>query len=150
MSFEVSPVEVWVGELEDRAGALASTLAQIMMCAGANLEFVVVRPSPDHPGRSILYLAPLTTPEQCRIAQQVGLHRAENIHALRLVGEDRPGLFAGISGTLAQADINIVGVTAAAAAGTAITYLRFENRRLAEAAANLLSPVLCEGVLNPA
>ena len=144
MSFEVSPVEIWVGELEDRPGALASTLAQIMMCGGANLEFLVVRPSPEHPGRSIVYLAPLSTPEQQQAATQVGLHRAERMFALRLIGGDRPGLFAGLAGTLAQADVNIVGVSAAAANGVAISYLRFESQQSADAAARLLRPMLCD------
>lgn len=141
-TIDVTSVQVWAGELDDRPGALASLLAQITLCARANIEFIVARPAPDHPGRSILYIAPLTTAEQQEAASAVGLRRAEQMHVLRLVGGDRPGLFAGVAGTLAQADINIHGVSAAAANGVAILYLRFATAAEAGAARELLTHVL--------
>ena len=144
MSFEVSPVEIWVGELEDRPGALASTLAQIMMCGGANLEFLVVRPSPEHPGRSIVYLAPLSTPEQQQAATQVGLHRAERMFALRLIGGGEHFGLPRPARPLAPAGGKIAGGSAGAGAGGGASYLRFESQQSADAAARLLRPMLCD------
>lgn len=143
MSFEITPVEVWVGELEDRPGALASKLAHIQVAASANLEFAIARPLMEKPGFGVLYIAPLVGEKQQRVAREVGLHRSISIHAIRLVGPDRPGLIAGIAGTLAQADINITGLSAAAAEGRAIIYLRFESAQKASEAAETLRPLLC-------
>jgi len=143
MSIDISSVDVWAGELEDRPGALASVLAQVTLCAGANLEFLVARPSPERPGCSILYVAPLNGPAQEDAAREAGLKRATHMHVLRLVGADRPGLLAGVAGTLAQADINIVGLTAASAKDISILYVRFASATDAQAAARLLAPVLC-------
>lgn len=144
MSFEISRVDVWAGELEDRPGALASKLAHLMMRAQANLEFVIARPSQDKPGRSVLYVAPLVGEQQEEVAQEVGLRRSKSINALRLVGPDRPGLAAGIAGTLASADLNITGLTASATQGQAIVYVRCASAEEIDAAIEVLTPVLCE------
>lgn len=142
MPFEITPVDVWTGELEDRPGALASKLAHIQVAAGANLEFAIARPLVEKPGFGVLYIAPLVGEKQRRVAEEIGLHRSSSIHAIRLVGPDRPGLIAGIAGTLAQADINITGLSAAAAEGRAIIYLRFESAEKAGEAAEVLRPLL--------
>jgi hypothetical protein len=141
-AFEIARVQVWVGELEDRPGALASKLAHLMTAGGANLEFIIARPLKDQPGRGLLYVAPLLKPEATRIARDIGLHPSETIHALRLAGPDRPGLVAGIAGTLAESGINITGLTAAATQGRAIAYLRFSSPADADAAATVLTPAL--------
>jgi hypothetical protein len=142
MSFEISRVDVWAGELENRPGALSSRLAHIMMTAEANLEFVITRPTREQPGRGVVYLAPLTTPEQEQAALDVGLHKAETMYTLRVVGPDRPGLAAGIAGTLAQASINITGLSAAAARDAGVVYIRFDTAEDAQAALDVLAPFL--------
>ena len=142
MAFEISRVDIWSGELEDRPGALASTLAKIMMLAEADLDFIIVRPRPDKPSRSVLYLAPIEGPEQIKAAENAGLHKSASIHAVRLVCPDHPGLAAGIAGTLAQADLNITGMSAAAKRGVAIAYLRFATNEDADAAMEVLTRIL--------
>jgi hypothetical protein len=42
MAYTVKKVDVWAGEIADRPGGLASTLAALSS-AGANIEFVVAR-----------------------------------------------------------------------------------------------------------
>lgn len=142
MDFEVARVDIWAGQLEDRPGALASKLANIIMIAAANLEFIVARPARDRPGRGVLYLAPLSGPEQTRAAEESGLHRADSMYVVRLSGPDRSGLAAGIAGTLAQADLNIVGVSAAAVDGRVLMYLRFATEQEAVAAVDVLKAEL--------
>lgn len=143
MSFEIAPVDVWVGEIEDRPGRLSSKLAHIMMSAGANLEFVVARPSHEHSGSGVLFLAPISGPDQSRAAHEVGLHKSDEMHVLRLCGPDRSGLAAGLAGTLAQAEINITGLTAAAVGDRALLYVRFATRDELQAAREALTSVLC-------
>lgn len=138
MEFQISRAAVWAGELEDRPGALASKLANLIMIAQANLEFIVARPAHERPGRGVLFVAPLTGPEQARAAAESGLSRAEGMHVVRLSGPDRPGLAAGIAGTLARDDLNIVGVSAAAVDGRVLMYLRFASARDAAAAETAL------------
>lgn len=139
MAVEITRAEIWVGELEDRPGALASTLAKVMMIAGADLDFVLVRPEADSPGQSVLFVTPLLGPEQIQAARDAGLRCSDSMHALRLECPDRPGLAAGLAGTLAQADINIVGMSAAATKGNALAYLRFATEAEAEEAVSVLA-----------
>lgn len=145
MPFQISEVDVWAGELENRPGALASKLAHIMQVAGASLEFVIARPAHDKPGAGVLFVAPLDDERQARIAEEVGLHKTRSIHALRLTGPDHPGLAAGIAGTLSAASINVTGMTAAAVDGRAVIYIRFATPDDAAHAAAILKPVLCGG-----
>lgn len=140
--YEITPVDVWVGEVEDRPGGLSSKLARLMMCAGANLEMIIARPAPERPGCGVIYLAPLRTSEQMAAAREVGLHKSENMHCLRLVGPDRAGLAAGIAGTLADAEINIKGLSATGSGGRAVVYLRFDSQEDAVAARAVLARAL--------
>lgn len=144
MPSEVSRVDIWAGELEDRPGALASMLARLQMLAQIDLDFIIARLAHDKPGRGVVYLAPLAEPDQQRAATEAGLHRSQSIHAVRVVGPDRPGLAAGLAGTLAAGDLNLVGMSAAAKRGVAIVYLRFASKADAEAAVTLLAESLSE------
>lgn len=142
MAFEITPVDVWAGELEDRPGALASKLAKIIMIAEADLEFVLLRPLCEKPGRAVLFLAPLIGPEQTQAAEDAGLHKCDSMHVLRLVGPDRRGLAAGIAGELEHADVDVAGLTAAATHGNVVIYIRFATAEDVAAAAKVLGPKL--------
>lgn len=144
MAFEVAQVDIWAGELEDRPGALASMLARLQMLAQIDLDFIIARLAHDKPGRGVVYLAPLAEPDQQQAATEAGLHRSQSIHAVRVVGPDRPGLSAGLAGTLAAGDLNLVGMSAAAKRGVAIVYLRFAAAADAAAAVRLLTSSLAE------
>ena len=140
MGYEITRVDVWAGEMEDRPGALASKLEAVQR-AGADLEFIVARRQPERPGTGVLFVAPLHGPEQTRAAEQAGLTRT-HIHSLRIVGPDRPGLAAGIARTLADAGLNIIGVSAAAFDDKALIYLRFETEDEVVQAARILTSKL--------
>lgn len=125
MPYEITRIDVWSAELEDHAGALADKLAAVMS-VGANLDFVIVRPTAEKPGRGVLFLAPLIGREQTDAAAGAGISKA-NIHALRIIGPDRPGLTAGIAKTLADAKINIAGLSGAGLADKSLFYIRFAS-----------------------
>lgn len=124
MGFEITRADVWSGVLEDRPGALAKKLEAVMR-AGANLDFVIVRPDDANPGRGVLFLAPLYGEQQHAAAREAGLEISQSIHALRIAGPDRPGLAAGIARTLADEMLSIRGMSAAAVGDRCIVYLRF-------------------------
>ena len=59
MTHEITTVDLWFGEVEDRPGALAEKL-EALLRAGANLEFAIMRPASDVlVGTSLLFVAPL-------------------------------------------------------------------------------------------
>ncbi len=137
MGFEITKVDVWVGELEDRPGALCEKLGAVMR-AGANLEFMIVRPLSEGPGRGVLFIAPLRGEDQARAAEEVGL-RKSRVQVLRIEGPDRPGLGAGIACTLANAGINIRGLSASALGERCLFYIRFDSDTDLVRAAQLLT-----------
>src|SRR5512143_178449 len=101
MAFEITTVDVWTAELDDRPGTLAERM-EALQRAGANLEFVILRPSADVMANTgLLFVAPVVGAAQCRAAEDVGLQKDMSLHALRVVGPDQPGLVAGIARLLA-------------------------------------------------
>jgi hypothetical protein len=141
MAFEITRVDVWAGEIEDRPGELARKLATLQR-AGADLEFSIVRPVAKSGGRGVLFVAPLVGTEQTQAAEEAELAKADSLHVLRLVGPDRPGLLAGIAQTVANAGLNIDGLSAAAMAERCVIYLRFASDEAARKAAQVLTASL--------
>ena len=52
MALQISKVDVWAGEIEDRPGGVGEKL-EVLSEAGANLEFVISRRAPERPGRGV-------------------------------------------------------------------------------------------------
>ena len=141
MAFEITRVSVWAGEIEDRPGALAETL-EVLQRAGADLEFAIVRPSAPLSGVGVLYVAPLIGREQTAAAEEAGLRKAESLDSLRVTGPDRPGLLAGMSRVLANAGINISGLSLASLGERCVVYFRFERLADTDRAAEVLARAL--------
>lgn len=142
MSYEITTVDLWFGEVEDRPGALAEKL-ETLMRAGANLEFAIMRPASDVlAGTSLLFVAPLIGEAQTQAAREAGLDRSGSLHALRIIGPDQPGQVAGMARTLADAGIRVSGLWAAAIGDRSVQYLRLESGADAKRAAQLLAPRL--------
>lgn len=141
MAFEITRVDVWAGEVLDRPGALADKL-EALQHAGANLDFTIVRPSADMSGAWVLFVAPLVGADQIKAAEEVGVQKSGSLHTLRIVGPDRPGLIAGIARTLADAGIEISGLSAAALEDRCLLHIRLESGADAKRAARILAPRL--------
>lgn len=141
MAFEISKADVWAGDVADRPGALAEKL-EALERAGANLDFVIVRPSAGLPGTGVMFVAPLHGAAQQQAAEDAGLRRTAGMHVLKIVGPDRPGLGAGISRTLAKSGLNISGLSAAAVADRCIFYIRLASDEDVRKAAQLLTSTL--------
>lgn len=142
MAFEITTVDVWAGEVDDRLDALAEKL-EALQRAGANLEFAILRPSPDvTSGASLLFVAPLIGAEQTKAAESVGLAPPAGRHTLRIIGPDRPGLLAGATRALAEAGIRVDGLWAARIEDHAVQYVRVESGPDAKRSAQLLARLL--------
>jgi hypothetical protein len=141
VKYEISRVEVWSGEVRDRQGALADMLKGVLD-AGADLDFIIARPSPVKPSTGILYLAPLEGEAQLKAAQEAGLHPSSHIESLRVEGPDRQGLAEQIAHTIADAGINVSGFTGGRMGDRCVMYIRFEHLADLVSAQELLSAKL--------
>jgi hypothetical protein len=141
MAYSVKKVDVWAGEIADRPGGLASTLAA-MNKAGANIEFVVARRAPDKPGTGVVFLTPIKGAKQKGAAQQAGLATSDSLHSVRIEGPDRAGLGAKMMDALAAAGINVRGISAAALGRRAVSYLAFDSAADSETAVRILKKTL--------
>jgi hypothetical protein len=141
MAYNVKKVDVWAGEIADRPGGLASTLAAVNK-AGANIEFVVARRAPDKPGTGVVFLTPVKGAKQKAAAQQAGLATSESLHSVRVEGPDRAGLGAKMTDALAAAGINVRGISAAALGRRAVSYLAFDSAADSDSAVRILKKTL--------
>lgn len=137
MAYKISKVDVWAGSIADRPGGLAGTL-EALSRAGASLEFVIARRSPDRPGEGVVFLAPLRGAAQTRAAKGAGLTKATRLYSLRLEGPDKPGLGAKIARLVAEAAINLRGLSAAAMGRRCVVYFAFDSAADANRAAKVL------------
>src|SRR5437764_13878131 len=109
MPLQIRRIQAWCGEIPDRPGAAAGKLAYLNR-AGADLEFIFTRPNPNKPGTSVLFLAPVTGPEQMEAARAGALGPALDVAMLCVEGDNRPGLSYQIMAGLAVAGINLRGI----------------------------------------
>jgi predicted amino acid-binding ACT domain protein len=137
MSLKVTKMDVWSGEIRDQPGGLAGVLRELA-ATGASLEMLVARRQPDRPGSGIVFLAPVKGRAAIGAAAVAGLSPTAGVSALRVEGTDRPGLGARMTGAIADAGINLRGLSAAVVGGRFAAYLAFDSREDAEKAAKAM------------
>lgn len=141
MPYSIRKVDVWVAEIDDRPGGLAEKL-EALAKAGANLEFIISRRAPDKPGKGVVFLTPVRGTKQTRAATEAGFSTTDSLHSLRVEGPDRPGLGTKMTGVLADAGINLRGLSAAALGRKSVAYFAFDNAADAANAVKLLRKAL--------
>lgn len=141
MAYTISKVDVWAGEIADRPGGLGSTM-EALSNAGANLEFLISRRAPERPGTGVVFLTPIKGAKQKKAAQAAGLNTTDSLHSVRVEGPDRPGLGMKMTRAVADAGINLRGVSAAALGRRAVTYLAFDSADDANTAIRALKKAL--------
>lgn len=135
MAFDIAKIDIWVGELPDRPRALQAKL-EVLAGAGANLEFVIARRGGR--GKAVVFMAPIKGAAQIRAAEDACLKKAESMYALRIEGPNQAGLGERITRALADAGLNLHGVSAAAIGGRSVTYVRFASTEALRAARQAL------------
>ncbi|MBP7937252.1 MAG: amino acid-binding protein [Phycisphaerae bacterium] len=141
MAYTITKVDVWAGSMKDQPGGLACKL-ETLSEAGANLEFVIARRCPDKPGTGVVFLAPLQGASQTRAARKAGLSKAASLRSIRLEGPDKPGLGTKITRLLAEAKVNLRGLSAAALNRRSVVYFAFDSAADAGKAARVLKKAL--------
>ena len=137
MVLNVTRVDVWAASMEDRPGGLAEKLGALAK-AGAQLEFVIARRASERPGTGVVFVTPLKGAAQIGAAKKAGFEKTKSLHSLRVEGPDRPGLGAKMTQAMAQAGVNLRGLSAAAIGPRCVVHLAFDSTADAAKAARLL------------
>ena len=134
---DVKRVDVWAAALKDEVGNL-STVLKGLSDAGANLDFVIARRTASKPGEGVVFVTPLEGDAVVEAAKGMGFNVTESVQAVRLEGNDAPGVGADITCKLADAGINLRGFSAAVTGGKFIAYVGFDNAGDADKAVEIL------------
>jgi hypothetical protein len=138
MALSVERVDVWAATIKDQPGGLARTLAPLAE-AGADLEFIIARRAPDKPGTGVVFVTALTGGAQKEAAKKAGFAVADSLHSVRVEGENRPGIGAELTKKLADAGVNLRGLSAAVMGGRFIMHLALDNTEDAEKTMSVLT-----------
>jgi hypothetical protein len=138
MGFKLERVHIWSGEIADKAGGMASTLAPLAQ-AGANLEFISTRRQPDRPGTGVLYIAPVTGPAQVRAARAAGLVETHETVVLRVEGDNEAGLGSRLTQQWATAGISLQSLAMAVLGNKFVAFAAFDTVTDANKAAQILA-----------
>ena len=133
----VKKLAVWTGEIDDRVGGLASKLEPLAR-AGVDLQFLVARRQPHLPGRGVVFLSGISGAKGSKAAAAAGLTKAGDVVALRVEGPNQAGAAYQITRRLADAGINLRGVSAGVMGKKFQLFLAFDNAADADKAARTL------------
>lgn len=137
MKLKVSRTDTWAATIDDRPGGLADKLAALA-AAGANLEFIIARRAPEQRGSGVVFVTPLKGAKQIKAAEAAGFQKTASLHSLRVEGADKPGMGAKLTGALADAGINLRGLSAAALGNRSVTHLALDTAQDAAKVATVL------------
>lgn len=137
MPLKISKVEVWVGDIVDVPGGLAKVLRPVA-AAGANLECVIARRKPEHAGKGSVFVTPIKGAKATAAAKAAGLSAATGIATLRVEGADKPGLGGKITAAIAEAGVNVRGVSMAVIGRNFVAYIGLDSPADANKAARAL------------
>jgi hypothetical protein len=126
MAIKVSKADVWAVSIDDRAGGLARKLDPLAR-AGANLEMVLARRTPENPGQGMLFITPIKGGKATKAAQEVGMGKPDTIHSVRVEGGDKPGLGAKIAAALGDAGISIRGMSGVAIGKKFVSFIACDS-----------------------
>jgi len=126
MALQVSRVDVWAASIEDAPGSLAGKLVALTE-AGANLEFVIARRSAEKPGTGVVFVTPIKGAGQARAAKKAGFAKTKSLHSVRVEGLDKKGQGSKITQALAEAGINLRGLSAAAIGRKFVAHLALDS-----------------------
>ena len=137
MSFTVTKVDIWTSKIEDKPGGLAKVLGALGN-AGGSLDCVIARRDPSKPGTGVVFLTPAKGAAVRKAAQSVDLAPSKNVATLKVEGDDAGGLGGRIATAIADAGINLRGVSAAVIGRKFVAYFGFDSGADATKAARAL------------
>ena len=100
-----------------------------------------IAPNPHKPATSVLFLAPITGPEQMQAARDASLGPALDVTMLCVEGDHRTGISYEIMSGLAIAGINLRGIAVSALGARFVAYLAFDDADVATMATQILATI---------
>lgn len=137
MGMSVQRVDVWAASIADKPGGLAAVLSSLRD-VGADLDFIVARRAPEKRGTGVVFVAPLQGDEVIEAATNLGFDLTNSLHSLRIEGANKPGRAAVLTGKLAEAGINLRGLSAATTGEKFIMYIAVDSEADADRALGIL------------
>jgi predicted amino acid-binding ACT domain protein len=86
----------------------------------------------------VVFVTPLKGAKQIKAAEAAGFQKTDSLHTLRVEGADKPGVGLKLTQALAQAGINLRGLSAAALGKRYVSYLALDTAADAAKAAAAL------------
>ena len=126
MMFKTTKMDVWVAPIDDAPGELAQLL-RAMADHGVDLDSVLARREATVKGKGVVFLASRHGGVELPRLEQAGLRAASHIATLKIEGEDRPGLGAELVRVMADAGINLHGLTANVIGRKFVCYVSFDS-----------------------
>ena len=137
MELLVEHAQVWAAALQDKPGAMAGKLTTLAE-AGADLGFIIARRAPDKPGTGVVFVTPLRGDHDIEAAVNEGFRVSGSLHAVRVEGDNRPGIAAEVARHLATAGLNLRGASAAAIGNRSVMHFAFDTNEDAQEAMRVL------------
>ena len=137
MELIVEREDVWAASIEDTHGALANKLG-VLAEAGADLDFIIARRSPERPGQGVVFVTPLRSDQEVEAATQVGFAVTSRMHSIRVEGKNAPGLAAKLAQKIGQAGVNLRGLSAGVIGTGFVLHLAFDSQENADKAIQIL------------
>jgi len=136
MAYEVTKVEVWTREIDDRAGSLAAALEPLAK-AGVDLVFMIARRYTHVAGKAVVFVGGIAGPAT-KAAETAGFKRASGLVGLRVEGPNKPGDAYEVAKLLSGAGINLRGVSATVIGPKYVQIMAFDSAADADKAASVL------------
>jgi len=136
MPITVKKIVLWRTEVDNKPGALASTIEPPAK-AGADLRIIMGYRHPTAEGKAAIEVFPITGRKLVAAAGAAGLSAAA-IPTLLVEGDNKPGLGHAIAQTIAAAGINIAFLVAQVIGEMFAAVIGFETEDDAKAAAPLI------------
>jgi hypothetical protein len=130
-------VNVWAATIRDKVGGLAYLLTGLRD-AGADLDFIIARRSPEKPGTGVVFVTPLRGDREVAAAAELGFNVTNSVHSVRVEGENRPGVTAELTEKLAAEGISLRGLSVAVIGARFILYIGLDSAEDAVKAADIL------------
>ena len=137
MDIIVERADVWAASVEDKPGGLAKTLAALAK-AGVDLGFLIARRCPEEPGTAVVFATPFRGDAEIAAAAEVGFTVAASLHSLRIEGPNKRGVGAEFTQMLADAGINLRGLSAAVIGARFVAHIALDTAEDAKKAMRLL------------
>jgi hypothetical protein len=129
--------DVWAASVEDKPGALSNKL-QALAEAGADLDFIIARRSPEKPGTGVVFVTPLRGDRELEAAAEEGFTASSHLHSVRVEGKNEPGIAGKVAQRIAQGGLNLRGFSGAVIGTQFVLHLAFDTAEEAEKAIALL------------